>query len=48
MQVAYGVIFMAISSAYLKKALFDKKLKEFSNHKIIQFVIAGVVMVFTA
>lgn len=39
---------MAISCAYLKKVLFNKKLKEFSNRKIIQFLIASRVIVFTA
>ncbi|XVN41559.1 MAG: hypothetical protein RCO49_03360 [Rickettsia endosymbiont of Argas persicus] len=45
---SYVVIFTAISCAYLKKVLFDKKLNEFSNYKIVKFLIASVIIIFTA
>jgi len=44
---SYVVIFMAISCAYLKKTLFDKNLNEFSNYKIVRFLIASIMIIFT-
>ncbi|ASX27945.1 hypothetical protein BA173_03685 [Rickettsia sp. MEAM1 (Bemisia tabaci)] len=44
---SYGVIFMAISCAYLKKTLFYKELSAFSRHKITKILITAVVIIFT-